>query len=183
MLTRYAVKWSNLALEAFQSQKELFRSLKSEPHSKMANSIAEPSQESTFKSYTPTLAKAFAASRGSYHEDLFKIILDTHKSTGGGTQVLLDVGCGPGNSTRPLARPFDSAYGIDPSQEMVNTARSLSVASSEETASGKSIVFSVGRAEDMDGPFREPGHGVDLLTSAMAVCMLFENKRQRLDMV
>ena len=145
--------------------------------------MAGPSQESTFKSYTPALAKAFATSRGSYHEDLFKIILGTHKSTGGGTQVHLDVGCGPGNSTRPLARHFDSAYGIDPSQEMINTARSLSVAPSEETASGKSIVFSVGRAEDMDGPFRKPGHGVDLLTSGMAVCVLFGNGRHHIDII
>ena len=82
--------------------------------------------------------------------------------------VLLDIGCGPGNSTRPLARHFDSAIGIDPSPEMINTARNLS-AESPETASGKSIIFSVGRAEEMDGPFRETGHGVDLLTSGTAV--------------
>ena len=84
-------------------------------------------------------------------------------------QVLLDVGCGPGNSTRPLARYFDSAFGIDPSPEMINTAKTLSAASPKETASGKTIDFSVGRAEEMHGPFREPGNHIDLLTSGTAV--------------
>ncbi|CAD6572751.1 MAG: hypothetical protein ASARMPREDX12_005429 [Alectoria sarmentosa] len=131
----------------------------------MSNDISE-SSESTFRSYTPALAKAYAAGRGSYHENLFNTIIDNHKSTGGSMQVLLDIGCGPGNSTRPLARHFDSAFGIDPSPEMINTARNLSAA--PDTASGKSIIFSVGKAEEMDGPFRETGHGVDLLTSGTA---------------
>lgn len=141
----------------------------------MSDNAAKPSEESTFKSYTPAMAKAYAAGRGSYHEDLFKIILDKHRATGGAMQVLLDVGCGPGNSTRPLARHFDSAFGIDPSPEMINTGKDLSAESPEETSSGKSITFCLGRAEDMDGPFRRPGHGVDLLTSGMAVCMAFGN--------
>ncbi|CAD6573198.1 MAG: hypothetical protein ASARMPRED_005930 [Alectoria sarmentosa] len=131
----------------------------------MSNDISE-SSESTFRSYTPALAKAYAAGRGSYHENLFNTIIDNHKSTGGSMQVLLDIGCGPGNSTRPLARHFDSAFGIDPSPEMINTARNLSAA--PDTASGKSIIFSVGKAEEMDGPFRETEHGVDLLTSGTA---------------
>ena len=83
--------------------------------------------------------------------------------------VLLDVGCGPGNSTRPLARHFDSAFGIDPSPEMINAAKDLSAEYREETASRKSITFHVGRAEEMDGLFREADCGVDLLTSATAV--------------
>ena len=84
-------------------------------------------------------------------------------------QVLLDIGCGPGNSTRPLARHFDSAFGIDASPEMINTAKKLSTEFPKETASGNSINFIVGRAEEMNGPFKEPGHGVDLLVSGMAV--------------
>ncbi|KAM0796858.1 S-adenosyl-L-methionine-dependent methyltransferase [Usnea florida] len=130
--------------------------------------MAEPSEEGTFRSYTPSLAKAYAANRGSYNENLCRVILDNHRSSGGAMKVLLDVGCGPGNSTRPLARYFDSAFGIDPSPEMINTAKALSAASPEETASGKTIDFSIGRAEDMNGPFREPGNQVDLLTSGMA---------------
>ncbi len=84
-------------------------------------------------------------------------------------RVLLDVGCGPGNSTRPLARHFDRAFGIDPSTEMINAARNISKEAPEETASGESISFCVGKAEEMSGPFRELEHGVDLLTSATAV--------------
>ena len=135
----------------------------------MSSNITKSSEESTFKSYTPALAKAYAAGRGSYHEDLFKIILDHHRSTGGAMQVLLDVGCGPGNSTRPLAKEFSSAFGIDASPEMINTAKKLSTESPEETASGKSITFCLGRAEDMNGLFKEPGHEVDLLISGTAV--------------
>ncbi len=142
----------------------------------MSTNNAKPSEESTFRTYTPALAKAYAAGRGSYHENLFKIILDKHTSTGGAMHVLLDVGCGPGNSTRPLAKHFASAFGIDPSPEMINTAKHLGTKSPQETASGESIAFCVGRAEDMEGPFRQPGHGVDLLTSGMAVRVLFANK-------
>ena len=149
----------------------------------MSNNIVITSEESTFKSYTPALAKAYVASRGSYHENLFKVILDNHRSTGGAMQVLLDVGCGPGNSTRPLARHFGSAFGIDPSPEMINTAKNFSAESPEETASGKNITFCVGRAEDMNGPFRKPGQAVDLLTSGMAVRVVFANKRHRLNVV
>ena len=145
----------------------------------MSTNTAQSSEESTFRSYTPALAKAYAAGRESYDENLFKVILDKHTSTGGAMQVLLDVGCGPGNSTRPLAKHFASAFGIDPSPEMVNTAKNLSTKFPQETASGESITFSVGKAEDMDGPFRQPGYGVDLLTSGMAVRVLFANKCHR----
>ena len=151
---------------------------------KMSNNIAKPDEESTFKSYTPALAKAYAAGRDAYHEKLFKIILDKHRSTGGAMQVLVDVGCGPGNSTRPLARHFESAFGIDPSPEMINTANGISAESPKETANGETIKFHVGRAEDMDGPLGTPGHGIDLLTSGMAVRMLpFAKKKRYFDIV
>ncbi len=84
-------------------------------------------------------------------------------------RVLLDVGCGPGNSTRPLARHFESAFGIDPSTEMINAAKNIGKGAPEETARGESISFCVGRAEEMDGSLGEVEHGVDLLTSATAV--------------
>lgn len=96
-------------------------------------------------------------------------------------QILLDVGCGPGRSTRPLAKEFHSAFGIDASPEMINTAKKLSTESPNETAKGKSITFCVGNAEDMNGPFRDEGHGVDLLVSGTAVGVLLANKRHHLD--
>lgn len=153
----------------------------SDPNIKMSNTNTKSSEEITFKSYTPALAKAYAAGRTSYHESLFKIILHHHRSTGGAMQVLLDVGCGPGRSTRPLAMEFRSAFGIDASPEMINTAKNLSSESPNETASGKSITFTVGRAEDMNGPFRAEGHGVDLLVSGTAVRVLLANKPHHLD--
>lgn len=164
---RRTLYWKHFGsvLEAFSSEIPST----SDPSIKMSNNITNSSEESTFRSYTPALAKAYAAGRGSYHENLFKIILDHHRSTGGAMQVLLDVGCGPGNSTRPLAKEFSSAFGIDASPEMINTAKKLSTESPKETASGESITFCVSRAEDMNGPFKEPGHEVDLLISGSAV--------------
>ena len=82
----------------------------------------------------------------------------------------MDVGCGPGNATRPLAKRFDTAYGTDPSLEMIRTAKKLSMASQEgETASGKKINFMVAKAEDMGSSEWDIGDKVDLLTAGMAV--------------
>lgn len=175
-----ALKPRNLALQ----KRRRYRSSRLQEikvRSKVSHDMAEPSEERTFKSYTPVLAKAYATSRGSYHENLFKIILDTHRSTGGAMKVLLDVGCGPGNSTRPLAKHFGSAFGIDPSPEMINTAKSISIENPEETSTGESITFCVGRAEDMKVSFRKPGQEVDLLTSGTAVRIEFEGKCNRFD--
>lgn len=125
--------------------------------------------EATFKAYVPSQAAAYAAARGSYNGSLFGKILDHHSSTGGSFSTLLDVGCGPGNSTRPLAKFFENAYGIDPSPEMIRTAVSIGEAAGEgETGSGKMIEYLVGR-EEMDLPEREGGKGVDLITAGMAV--------------
>lgn len=98
-------------------------------------------------------------------------------------QVLLDLGCGPGRSTRPLAKEFHSAFGIDASPEMINTAKNLSAESPNETTSVKSITFCVGRAEDMNGPFREEGYGVDLLVSGTAVRLLLVYRAHHLDAI
>ena len=124
-------------------------------------------EERTFRQYNPEQAKAYAAGRSSYHDNLYQTIFDHHSSTGGAFKTLMDVGCGPGNATRPLAKRFETAYGVDPSPEMINTANRLG----GETASGKPIDFLVGRAEDMGGSnWDKPIEGkVDLLTAGMAV--------------
>lgn len=124
-------------------------------------------EEHTFRQFNPDQAKAYAAGRSSYHDNLYKTIFDHHSSTGGAFKTLMDVGCGPGNATRPLAKHFETAYGVDPSPEMINTAKRLG----GETASGKPIDFLVGRAEDMGGSnWDNPIEGkVDLLTAGMAV--------------
>ena len=128
------------------------------------------SEERTFKQYNPAQAKAYAANRGTYHEKIYNIILDYHRTTGGSLHTLLDVGCGPGNATRPMARHFGTAYGLDPSPEMINTAKQISADSGvAETSGGGKIEFVEGRAEDLGFLF-DNGRKVDLLMSAMAVC-------------
>ena len=129
----------------------------------------QEAMEPTFKNYNSAQAQAYAASRNSYHENLFRVILEHHQSTGGGFGTLLDVGCGPGNSTRPLAKHFQDAYGVDPSQEMINTAKSISATSDAgETATGGKINFVVCRAEEVASSMAKAAK-VDLLISAMAV--------------
>jgi len=127
------------------------------------------SEEQTFKQYTPAQAKAYAANRGGYHDRLFNVILDHHKSTGGSFHALLDVGCGPGNATRPLAKHFEVAYGLDPSPEMINVASEIGKETgAAETTGGRRIEYVLGRAENMSW-LRDSGRKVDLLVSAMAV--------------
>ena len=121
--------------------------------------------ERTFRQYTPDQGKAYAAERSSYHDNLYKVIFDHHSSTGGAFKTLMDVGCGSGNATRSLAKRFEAAYGVDPSPEMINTAKRLG----GETAPGNQIDFLVGRAEDMGGSDWDIGGKVDLLTAGMAV--------------
>ena len=125
-------------------------------------------EEQTFKNYSKDEAKEYSSGRPSYHENLIRVILGHHASTGGMFGTLLDVGCGPGNSTRPLAKRFDIAYGIDPSEEMIKTAKELSTSSPEmETYAGSQIQFAVGKAEEMT--FNGKEIEVDLLTAGTAV--------------
>lgn len=125
------------------------------------------STESTFRTYTPTQAAAYAAGRGSYNPTLYSEVLRYHESTGGLLNTLLDCGCGPGNATRDLATHFQHAMGVDPGSQMIETARS----SSGTTASGEEIGYDVATAEDLERLF--PKESVDLVTAAMAVCYFF----------
>ena len=82
-------------------------------------------QEATFRSFTPEQSANYAANRLDYHPRLYNILLSHHQSTGGQLNTVLDVGCGPGTATRSLASVFQHAVGIDPSEGMITTARSL----------------------------------------------------------
>ncbi len=137
----------------------------------MATIIQKHPEERTFKQFTPTQAQGYATNRGGYQERFLQVILDHHESTGGAFGTLVDVGCGPGKtSTRPLAKRFDNAYGIDPSPEMINTAKLLSAESPHEgAASGKKIQFLVGSSEDLSNSIGDPQIKVDLLTAGTAV--------------
>ncbi|KAJ5946692.1 S-adenosyl-L-methionine-dependent methyltransferase [Penicillium verhagenii] len=124
----------------------------------------------TFTNYTNDQAQNYAKLRGTYADPLFNIIIDHHVKTGGNFQIIADVGCGPGNATKPLAHSFDRAIGLDPAIEMINTAQKLG----GKTATGEPITYCVSGAESiaysirMNMPFTEENGGVDMITAAMA---------------
>ena len=137
----------------------------------MASQTQAHTEEKIFRKYTPDQAKAYAAGRLSYHANLYKAIFDHHASTSGEFHTLIDVGCGPGNATRLLAKRFNTAYGVDPSHEMINTAKNISEeADGGETASGKRIQWVERRAEDLAGSTWGGEDKVDMLTAGLAVC-------------
>lgn len=125
----------------------------------------KPPQETTFRSYTSTQAASYAAGRSTYPDELIKIVLDHHASTGGKFTTLLDVGCGPANSTRGLSPYFRNVTGADPSPEMINYARTVPSVTATE---GQPIRFEIGLCEHLDEvPGLQPG-SVDLITAATA---------------
>jgi ubiquinone/menaquinone biosynthesis C-methylase UbiE len=119
----------------------------------------------TFRRYTQDQAKAYASQRLSYPSELYEAVLAYHSSTGGQYDLLVDVGCGPGNATRDVARSFDRALGVDPGEAMIETARGLG----GKTRADEDIGFVAGAAEELLGvPGVQDGR-VDLVTAAMAV--------------
>lgn len=126
---------------------------------------AAPS-DPTFRSYNTTQAQAYATQRLSYSSALYATVLTHHESTGGAFDFLLDVGCGPGNATRDVARSFDRALGVDPGEAMIAAARERG----GRTRSGEEVRFEVGPAEAVSAVEGVPaGEGVDLVIAAMAV--------------
>ena len=124
-----------------------------------------PPQEKVFRVFTSDEGKNYAAQRPTYPPELYDLVLEHHTSTGGALDLLLDVGCGPGNSTRELALTFDRAMGVDASPGMISSAKELG----GKTASGRGVDFEVSLAE---GFSKAPGlekASVDLLTVAAAV--------------
>jgi len=119
-------------------------------------------EESTFRSFTHNQGASYAQYRRDYHPSLYQTILDHHGSTGGQFDAILDVGCGPGTATRNLAPHFKHAVGVDASEGMIATARSLS----------NNIHFEVSTVEELGEnpalPSIIPAGSVDLITSANA---------------
>jgi len=101
-----------------------------------------PSAESTFRNYTAQDGAQYAKGRFDYHPTLYNLVLQHHLSTGGGSALVLDVGCGPGNAARALAGEFDRAMGLDPSAGMIAAAKELG----GSTKSGRPVEFVVSGA-------------------------------------
>ncbi|OJJ07639.1 hypothetical protein ASPVEDRAFT_117139, partial [Aspergillus versicolor CBS 583.65] len=119
--------------------------------------------EKTFREYTTDQGKEYAQSRLDYHPKLYDTVINHHKSTGGGLNALLDVGCGPGNVAAALSKHFTHSTGLDPSEGMIQTARSIS-------GKNGAIRFEVSTAEELGSSLSPPiaDGSIDLITAATA---------------
>lgn len=115
--------------------------------------------DTTFRSYTTSQAAEYASRRGGYPSALISALLAKHRSTGGQCTSLLDLGCGPGNSTRNLAVHFEHTVGLDPGERMIASAREIGGV----TKTGKPIEFLQGEAEACEGI---EDSSVDMITAA-----------------
>ncbi|KAJ7746732.1 S-adenosyl-L-methionine-dependent methyltransferase [Mycena maculata] len=124
------------------------------------------SQEKVFRSFTAEQGANYAQNRLTYSDKLYQLIIGHHTSTGGQLDTLVDIGCGPGNAARDLAKYFPEVIGLDPSEGMVSTARSLAGTSS----TGRPIRFEVSTAEELGSGLSPPipDGSVDLITAATA---------------
>ena len=129
-------------------------------------SDSTPPAEKTFSSYTKDQGANYAKNRPGYHPDLYKTIIDQHTSTGGQLNTLLDIGCGPGTAVRALAQQFTHAIGLDPSEGMINHARSLI----DPSSTSEPIRFDIASAEDLGSHLSPPiqDSSVDLITASTA---------------
>ncbi|KAK5045859.1 hypothetical protein LTR84_008952 [Exophiala bonariae] len=135
-------------------------------------------EEATFRNYDSSAAVKYAQYRFGWSEAFIQDnVIKPHISAGGELNVLVDIGCGPGNSTRCLAPHFQAVLGVDPSPAMVEAARAIPAAvAASTTASGEPIRYEVGRAEELHAlpalvELWADKHGkecVDVITAATA---------------
>lgn len=127
-----------------------------------------PPTEKTFTSYNQDQGKAYAQIRRDYHPKVYRAIIDHHTSTGGQLDTLVDVGCGPGMAALALAPHFAHAIGLDPSEGMLATARSLS--GTTATSTSAPVRFELSSAESLGQNLTPPipDSSVDLITAANA---------------
>lgn len=131
-------------------------------------------RDPTFRKYDLSSAKKYLQHRGGYADKLIEVVIAQHTSSGGGLDVVLDVGCGPGNATRSLAPFFQHAVGADPGHSMIEAAKTVP----SSTKLGAPITFEVSAAENLSGldalkklsPAGESNalETVDLITAATA---------------
>ncbi|KAL4905479.1 hypothetical protein BDW74DRAFT_177847 [Aspergillus multicolor] len=123
--------------------------------------------EKTFRDYTADQGKNYAQNRLDYHQDLYNLIVSHHTSTSGQLDALIDVGTGPGNVATNLSKHFAHTTGLDPSEGMIATARSLI---SDRGADGGKLRFEVSTAEDLGSNLTPPiaDASIDLIVAATA---------------
>ncbi|KUI69713.1 hypothetical protein VM1G_05033 [Cytospora mali] len=123
--------------------------------------VSQAVPEKTFRSFNSDQGKNYAQNRMKYSQALYQEIISYHTSTGGKCNTVLDLGCGPGTATFALAQFFHEAIGLDPSDGMISTARSLMATEQPKS----NVKFEVSTAEDID-PSLIPDCSVDLITAA-----------------
>lgn len=127
--------------------------------------MAKLGEEQTFRSYSEEDAANYAKLRLQYSDDLYQLVTSYHTSSGEGKLgTVVDVGCGPGVASFQLAEYFETVIGLDPSEGMINTARSRLAASGGEKGT-KNIRFELSTAEDIN-PALIPDASVDVITAA-----------------
>lgn len=122
--------------------------------------------EKTFSNYNKEQGDAYAKGRPDYHPAFYKNIIDDHTATGGQLDTIVDLGCGPGNVARALSPHFAHAFGFDPSEGMIATARSKGGL----TSTSEPICFEISSAEDLGTSLSPPVQdgSVDLITAGNA---------------
>jgi len=108
-------------------------------------------------------AEEYRKHRPGYPKSLYSTLFAYHDSTGGKRDLCIDLGCGPGTATFFLSTAFTKTIGVDPSEPMIEIAKS-SLSKNEATLSSK-LSFEIGTADSL--PFL-PDHSVDLVTAATA---------------
>ncbi|KAF3178669.1 hypothetical protein TWF788_007399 [Orbilia oligospora] len=118
--------------------------------------------ETTFRAFTNSQGSDYAKYRRDYHPSLYHEIINYHTSKHGELNTLLDIGCGPGIAIRTFAKTFKHAIGIDASEGMIATAKSLG----GKTSTSESIRFEV--SMDFGKNLNLPDGSVDVITVATA---------------
>lgn len=128
----------------------------------------ESKPEPTFRSYNLSQGRNYAQHRRDYHHSLYEAVIGYHTSTAGKFNTIVDIGCGPGTAVQTLAPHFMHAIGLDPSEGMITTARSLEGISSSSIS--EPIRFEISTAEELGSNIspRIADDSVDLVTAAVA---------------
>lgn len=103
--------------------------------------------------------------RPTYPSEFYAQILAYHT---GGIEKYLDVGCGPGLSTFPLAENFGYTLGTDVSQKMCSEAEQIMQAKAERGKTVTNTHFKQSPSEDLTG-IGVTDSSIDLVTAAECV--------------